>query len=120
MKFASIILLTLMTAGCGYKTATTPMSATPNIAALTPNNTAAGAPAFTLTITGTAFGAGSVVYFNGVAQPTTFVGATQVSAMIPGTAVANTGAMPVIVRVTTNGQYGTVTQSSNAVNFTVN
>jgi IPT/TIG domain len=120
MKIASMILLTILTAGCGYKTASTPMTATPNIATLTPNNTAAGAPAFTLTVAGTAFGSASVVVFNGVLQPTTFVSATQVTAMIPGTAVANAGAIPVLVRVTTNGQYGQVTQNSNPVDFTVN
>jgi hypothetical protein len=120
MKLASIILLTILTAGCGYKSTTTPMTAAPTIATLAPDNTAAGAPAFTLTITGTKFGANAVVFFNGVAQHTTFASATQVSAMIPGTAVANAGAMPVVVRVTTTNQYGTVTQSSNSIDFTVN
>ncbi len=120
MKLTSIILLTILAVGCGYGTKTNPVVATPNIATLTPDNTGAGAPSFNLTITGTAFGANSVVYFNTVAQPTTFVSATQVTAMIPATAVANAGMMPVYVRVTVTGQYGSTSQNSNTVNFTVN
>ena len=120
MKSTCIILLTLLAVGCGYSAKPTPMGTTPNISILTPNNTGAGAPAFTLTVNGTAFGTNSVVYFNGAAQPTTYVSGTQVTAMIPATAVANSGMIPVYVRVTVNGQYGPASQNSNTVNFAVN
>ena len=123
MKLSFIILMTILATGCGgygSNTPTTPTGATPQIATLTPNSTGAGAAAFTLTVNGTAFTSASIVYFNGAAQPTTFTNATQVTAMIPATAVANSGAMPVLVRITTNGQYGQVIQNSNSVDFTVN
>ena len=120
MKLTSIILLTILAVGCGYSTKPNPVGAAPNIATLTPNNTGAGAPAFNLTVNGTAFGPNSTIYFNTVAQPTTVVSATQVTAMIPATAVANSGMMPVYVRVTVTGPYGPSSQNSNTVNFTVN
>ena len=120
MKFTSIILLTILAVGCGYATKTTPVPNAPNISALLPNNTAAGSPDFTLTINGTAFGAHSTIYFNGAVQPTTYVNGTQVTAMIPAASVANSGTMPVYVRVTVNGPYGSSSQNSNTVNFTVN
>ncbi|MGA9042798.1 MAG: IPT/TIG domain-containing protein [Terriglobales bacterium] len=120
MKLTSLILLTILAVGCGYGTKTTPAGSAPNIATLLPNNTAAGAPAFTLTVNGTNFGTNSVVYFNGTAQTTTFVSATQVTAMVPATAVANAGMMPVYVRVTVTGPYGPSSQNSNTVDFTVN
>jgi hypothetical protein len=74
-----------------------------------------------MTINGTGFSTNSVVFFNNVAEPTTFMSSTQLSAMIPGTAVTAAGSMPVYVRVTTGGgTYGPTSQNSNTVNFTVN
>ncbi|HZR55388.1 MAG TPA: IPT/TIG domain-containing protein [Terriglobales bacterium] len=123
MKLSLVILLTILAVGCGgygsNNVSTT--GAASNISALVPNNTGAGAPAFMLTINGSGFSANSVVFFNATAEPTTFVNATQVTAMIPATAVATAGAMPVYVRVTTGGgMYGPTSQNSNTVNFTVN
>ncbi len=122
MKLSLVILLTIVAAGCGgYGSKTSTPGTASSIAALVPNNTGAGAPAFTLTINGTGFSTNSVVFFNAVAEPTTFVSGTQVTAMIPATAVAASGAMPVYVRVTTGGgMYGPTSQNSNTVNFTVN
>lgn len=120
MKFASIVVLTILTAGCGYNSSTMPMAAAPMVSVLTPDNAAAGGPAFTLTVTGTKFGGSSVVFFNGVAQPTTFQSGTQIQAMVPATAVTTSGTIQVFVRVTSDGRYGPTTQNSNAVDFTVN
>jgi hypothetical protein len=123
MKFSLIILLTVIAAGCGgYGSNSMPVTgAASNISTLVPNNTGTGAPAFTMTINGTGFSTNSVIFFNNVAEPTTFVSATQIMAMIPSTAVAATGTMPVFVRVTTGGGiYGPTSQNSNTVNFTVN
>src|SRR5439155_211669 len=50
---------------------------TPTLGSLSPSSAAAGGPAFTLTATGTNFVTGSTLLWNGAAQPTTFVSATQ-------------------------------------------
>jgi hypothetical protein len=123
MKLSLVILLTIVAAGCGgYGSHSMPVTgAASNISTLVPNNTGTGAPSFTMTINGTGFSTNSVIFFNNVAEPTTFVSATQLVAMIPSAAVATTGTMPVFVRVTTGGgMYGPTSQNSNTVNFTVN
>jgi hypothetical protein len=123
MKLSLVILLTIVAAGCGgYGSNSMPVTgAASNISTLVPNNTGTGAPSFTMTINGTGFSTNSVIFFNNVAEPTTFVSTTQIMAMIPSTAVAATGTMPVFVRVTTGGGiYGPTSQNSNTVNFTVN
>jgi hypothetical protein len=123
MKLSLVILLTMVATGCGgYGSHSMPVTgAASNISTLVPNNTGTGAPSFTMTIDGTGFSANSVVFFNNVAEPTTFMSPTQLSAIIPGTAVAAAGTMPVFVRVTTGGgMYGPTSQNSNTVNFTVN
>jgi IPT/TIG domain-containing protein len=125
MKLSLVLLLTIVAAGCGgYGSNYQAPAATAGgskIAALVPANTGAGAPSFILTVNGTGFSSNSVVFFNTAAEPTTFVSSTQVTAMIPATAVAASGTMPVYVRITTGGgMYGPTSQNSNAVNFTVN
>jgi hypothetical protein len=55
-------------------------SASPTIISLSANSAPEGS---TLTITGTGFTASSVVEFNGVAALTTFIGSTQLSAIVP-------------------------------------
>jgi hypothetical protein len=66
-----------------------------------------------LTVFGTGFVAASVVNFAGAARPTTFVSATQVTAAIPGAAIATAGTAP--VTVTNPGPEGV----SKAVNFSI-
>lgn len=65
----------------------------------------------TLTANGGGFLSGTQVLFNGVAQATTFVSATQLTAQIPSTDLAQPGTFPVAVRI------GAVT--SGALNFFV-
>jgi hypothetical protein len=125
MKLSLVVLLAIVATGCGgygsnYR-APGAMTVASSISALSPSNTGAGAPSFTLTVNGSGFSANSMVFFNGVAQPTTFVSAAQITAMISASAVATTGTMPVYVRVTSGGgMYGPVSQNSNTVNFAVN
>lgn len=58
---------------------------TPIITSINPSNVAAGAPGFTLTVTGSGFAANSVVRLNGSNRATVFAGPTQLMAMIlPG------------------------------------
>ncbi len=83
----------------------------PVITSLSPNITAAGGVAFTLTVNGTGFVSGAVVDWNGTSLTTTFVGATELTAQV----TANLIATPTTASVTVveNGV------TSNAANFTV-
>ena len=57
----------------------------------------AGGPAFTLTVNGSKFMAGSVVRWNGASRPTTFVSATQLQASIGAADIAAAGTANVTV-----------------------
>lgn len=124
MKLSLLVLLTIVASGCGYGSnykAPGAMSAASSISALSPTSTGVGAPSFTLTVQGNGFSANSMLFFNGVAQPTTVVSAAQITAMISAAEVATTGTVPVYVRVSSGGgMYGPVSQNSNTVNFAVN
>ena len=85
----------------------------PTMIALTPSSATAGGAAFTLTVDGTNFVAGTSVLWNGVSRATTFVSATRVSAAITAADIAAAGSVPVSVK-NPDGQ------TSNAVTFTVN
>src|SRR5207253_11314145 len=126
---ASIPATDLTTAGTFNITVTNPApgGGTSNVQTLTVNNvtptTTSISPttklvtdaAFTLTVNGTNFLSTSVVNFNGSAQTTTFVSATQLTASIPTTDLATAGTFPMTV---TNPAPGGGT--SNAQTFTVN
>ncbi|MFZ2001992.1 MAG: IPT/TIG domain-containing protein, partial [Candidatus Sulfotelmatobacter sp.] len=87
------IVSLLLLAGCGGGT-NPPVSRgsnpTPTMTAISPNSTVAGGAAFTLTINGTNFVAGSTVNFGGSAPATTFVSSTQLTAAIPAASIAST------------------------------
>ncbi len=76
-----------------YGLAQLPTITTPLIPATSP----AGATGFTLTVNGTGFVNGSVVYFNGNPRTTSFVSATQLTATILATDVAASGTPTVVV-----------------------
>ncbi|HMY75311.1 MAG TPA: IPT/TIG domain-containing protein, partial [Blastocatellia bacterium] len=69
----------------------------PSITSLNPNGATAGGAAFTLTVNGSNFVSGSTVQWNGNTRTTTFVSATQLTAAIPATDIANTGTATVTV-----------------------
>jgi len=69
----------------------------PTLTALSPGTTAAGSSAFTLTVTGSNFVAGSIVRWNGNDRTTTFVSATQLTASITAADVATAGTATVTV-----------------------
>jgi uncharacterized delta-60 repeat protein len=69
----------------------------PAISSLSPASAVAGSSALTLTVTGTGYVSGSVVQFNGMALPTVFGSATQLTATIPATALATAGTYAVAV-----------------------
>jgi hypothetical protein len=70
----------------------------PVLSALSPSVTHAGSQAFTLTVTGSGFVQGAQVQWAGADRVTTFLGATQLSAAIAATDVAQVGSFNVTVR----------------------
>ncbi len=117
MRFITIAMLALVMTGCGYSSRNysnsggTGTAATPSVASLSPNKVPAGSSAFTLTVNGSNFSSGAIVYFNGAAQATMFVSANQLAAAITAAEVASSGTMPVYVH---SGIY-----NSNTVDFSV-
>jgi hypothetical protein len=69
----------------------------------------AGAPAFTLTVSGSSFVSGAKVRWNGADRTTTFVSATQLRANILAADIATPGAVPVTVLNPDGGLSNTVT-----------
>ncbi len=130
-KLTTVLLATLtaFTLACGYSSkATTPAvaGAMPSIAELAPDNTNSGGPAFVLTVNGTDFSATATINWNGTAQTTSHVSASQLTATIAATDIAAPATVPVSVTnpsTTGTGAYGsggTLAETSAAMNFTVN
>jgi hypothetical protein len=94
----------------------------PTISGLVPDSVSAG-NAVALTVNGSGFATNAAVKWNGVAQPTTFVSSTQLTAAVAAGTDSMTGMVPITVTNpgTPPGQYGggTSSETSNAVNFTV-
>ena len=128
MKLVFVMLLALISAGCGgygSHSTTPPMpAATPVIAQLVPNNANSGGPAFTLEVDGTSFSTNAVINFNGTKETTTFVSSTKLTTMIPSTAITSSGPAPVTVTNpgTARGAYGGGTSAVNSapMTFTIN
>jgi hypothetical protein len=78
-----------------------------------PQDTAPGGPAFTLTVSGTNFAAGDFVSWNGSPRTTTVTSSTQISAQINNTDIATCGFASVAVETSTPGI------ASPSVNFTI-
>ncbi len=112
--------------GCGYSKpmATPPQPGTkPTIAQLVPASATADST-FQLEVDGASFASNAMINFNGVAQTTTFVSSTKLTAMIPASATMNSGTVPVTVTNpgTPGGLYGggTLPETSSPMDFTVN
>ena len=90
--------------------ASTPVPAT--LTSLSPSSTAAGDPAFTLTVNGTGFVSGAIVRWNGANRTTTFVTSNQLTAATPATDIATAGTPQVTV-------VNPGASPSNALPFTV-
>ena len=126
MKGVCVLMLTLLSFGCGYGTQkSTPATPgiVPAISGLAPNSTTAGT-GFTLTVNGSNFASNSTINWNGTAQATMFVTANQITGQIPAAMVASPGTVTITVTNpgTPGGIYGGGTQSetSSGMTFTVN
>jgi trimeric autotransporter adhesin len=123
MKTICLFVLVLFSLGCGYSSngKGTVAAGAPSITALTPNSTAMGGAAFTLTVTGANFVSGAVVYFHGTTRTTTFVSSTKVTADITASDIATAQTVPVFVK--NPGGTGIYMnqggQSSASVDFTI-
>ncbi len=113
-----VLLLTIVALGCGYTKKSNSMGgAAPVITSLMPNSATAG-QAFTLTVNGSNFTSGSVIYWGMTPKTTTFMTAGQVTAPITSADTMTAGTVQVYVR-TSGGVYGGGVNSNN-VPFTVN
>jgi len=119
-KICVLLLLTILTAGCGYTRKSNSMSSAPVITALMPNSATAG-QAFNLTVNGSNFTSGSVIYWSTTAKMTDFVTSGQLMAAITSTdtACSMTPCMVSVYVLTTGGIYGGGVKS-NTVTFTIN
>ncbi len=72
-------------------------AAVPAITSLSPATAFTGGSAYTLTVNGTGFDSSAQVSWNGSPMVTTFVSATQVTAVVPATDIAASGSFPVTV-----------------------
>ena len=87
---------------------------TPVLSSLSPNSATVGGAQFTLTANGSNFANGATVVWNGGLLSTTFVGATQLTAIVPSSLIAATGS----ATITVNNPSGTLT-TSNPLTFSI-
>jgi FG-GAP-like repeat/IPT/TIG domain/FG-GAP repeat len=76
---------------------TGPANPVPTISSISPEFVIQGSGPFTLTVNGTNFVSGSTITFGGQTEATTFVNSTQLTAGIPGSAVAAAGPVSILV-----------------------
>ena len=86
-------------------------AATPSVSSLSPASATAGGPGFSLMVNGSGFLPASAVEWNGSPLPTSYVSATQLSAVVGATLIASAGAASITV-----SSSGT---TSNALVFTI-
>jgi hypothetical protein len=130
MKAICVLLLAMLSFGCGYSSPkTTPPQAgiVPAISQIMPNTASAGGQGFTLTVNGSSFNANAVVNWNGTAQTTNHPAMNQLTVAIPASAIATAGTVMVTVTnpgsSTPGGPYGgggsTMSETSSSVPFTI-
>ena len=131
MKTICVLLLAMLSVACGgYGTPmqTTQAGIVPVLAQIVPNTANHGDPGFTLTVNGSSFNSNAVVNWNGAAQTTAHPAANQLTATVPASAIATSGAAMVTVTnpgsSTPGGPYGggsnTPAETSTAMTFTIN
>jgi hypothetical protein len=112
----SIGLFLLASAGAGCQGGTVIQGPfLPVVSSISPTSSAAGSPAFTLTVNGSNFDATSVVQWNGVSRTTSFVSATRLTADISAADIFS----PVAITITVNNPSGPNAGLSNSTPFTI-
>jgi hypothetical protein len=117
MRFASVILASLLALGCGTGSGNDPHGlktstlSPPSTTELFPNSVPVNSVPFFLTVNGTNFLTDAIVVWNGTALNTTFVSSNQVIAVLQAPDLQNVGLVRVYVR--TGGL------NSNTVDFDV-
>ncbi len=102
----------------------------PVLTSIAPSSAAAGSPGFTMTLTGTSFISTSVARWDGADLTTTFVSATQLTALVPSGDILTVGSASVAVfnpvgaaQIVKNKIHphggGPSGQTSNALTFTI-
>ena len=81
----------------------------PVLSALVPASARLGDPSFTLHVQGTGFRAGAVILWNGLAEPTTVVSATEVTTGVNMATAEFATAIPVAVQISTGAVSNTLT-----------
>lgn len=115
---ASVTVVTPTPGGGASAAATVTIQSTnpvPALSSLAPSSAAAGGSAFTLTINGSSFVAKSVVYWNDIALPTTFVSDAKLTAAVPASDIASGGSAQIKVSSPTPGG-----GSSSVATFSIN
>jgi len=129
MKTLLALTLVAVCLGCGgygsSQSNTPPTAGTkPNISTLVPDNVNANSAAFVLTVNGSSFNNNAQVKWNGTAQTTTFVTASQLTINVPASMVMTSGTAQVTVTnpAVAGGIYGggTLAATSNTMTFTIN
>ena len=90
---------------------TTAATPAPSLTQISPVSATAGGAAFTLTVTGSNFGASAQVFWNGTGLSTTFTSSTMLTAAVPAALIASAGSA--MVTVSSGGM------TSNALTFSV-
>ncbi len=93
--------------------ARTATGGTPSLSSLAPANASAGSAATQITVNGSGFIPGTIVQWNGVALETTYVSATQLTALVPGSDFASEGTAQIAAVNPAPGG------SSSALTFTI-
>ena len=128
MKLPYVLATITLCVGCGgYGPSNNNMppgpGTVPVITELSPQDTNAGGPGFTLTVNGTTFGNNAFVNWNGTRPATTVLTTKQLTAKIPATAIATPGTVAVTVTNpgTPAGPYGggTMDETSKPKTFTI-
>lgn len=88
-------------------------TATPTVTSFSPTSVAAGASVTTLTVNGTGFTTATVIQVGGIAEATTYVSSTQVTASVPASQLAS-GAQLLVAALN-----GSASSGSGSTNFQV-
>jgi hypothetical protein len=126
----TLIALTMiaLSLACGYSskpTAPAVAGTMPVIAELAPASVNSGQPDFLLAVNGSDFAAKAAINWNAAALPTTYVNATQLTAIVPASSIATSATVMITVTnpaIAGSGAYGsggTLAETSLPATFAV-